>query len=284
MEDLKDYVVVVSWWGRTGADGEGSPSDSLFPVFLKAAEETGAKLAIHLEPYTGRNAASVKLDLQYIYKKYGSSPALYRSPKHSDRTIIYVYDSYHTPAQEWADILSPTSLNTIRGTEYDAVLLGLYLKQPDGDFMVQSHFDGFYTYFAADGFTLGSTSIHWASLANFARDHNLISSLSVGPGYEDTRIRPWNEVNKRDRKSGQYYDEHWQAAVNAKPDFVSVTSYNEWHEGTQIEASVPKTITQTIFQEGSYSYADYGNLSPDYYLKKTHEWAAKFSMGNKGRP
>jgi hypothetical protein len=58
MEDLKDYVVVVSWWGRTGADGEGSPSDSLFPLFLKGAEATGAKLAIHLEPYEGNGDSS----------------------------------------------------------------------------------------------------------------------------------------------------------------------------------------------------------------------------------
>ena len=27
----------------------------------------------------------------------------------------------------------------------------------------------------------------------------------------------------------------WQAAVRASPDVVTITSYNEWHEGTQIE-------------------------------------------------
>ena len=36
-------------------------------------------------------------------------------------------------------------------------------------------------------------------------------------------------------KDGQSYDQMWQAAVRAAPDVVTITSYNEWHEGTQIE-------------------------------------------------
>ena len=31
------------------------------------------------------------------------------------------------------------------------------------------------------------------------------------------------------------YDGMWRTAIRAKPDLVTITSYNEWHEGTQIE-------------------------------------------------
>jgi len=100
--------------------------------------------------------------------------------------------------------------------------------------------------------------------------------LSVGPGYDDTRIRPWNHANKKAREHGKYYETQWIAALAAKPDIVSITSYNEWHEGTQIEAAIPKTIQVTINSEGSYSYEDYSPLEPNYYMDKTHEWAQKF--------
>lgn len=55
MEKLKDYVVVMSWWGRPDVkdakDGEGYSTDLVMPKLFKAAEKTGAKIAFHLEPY-----------------------------------------------------------------------------------------------------------------------------------------------------------------------------------------------------------------------------------------
>lgn len=55
MNKLKDYVVVVSWWGRPDVndakDGEGYSTDLVMPKLFKAAEKTGAKIAFHLEPY-----------------------------------------------------------------------------------------------------------------------------------------------------------------------------------------------------------------------------------------
>jgi len=64
-------------------------------------------------------------------------------------------------------------------------------------------------------------------------------------------------------------------AIEAQPHYVSVTSYNEWMEGTQIEAAVPKSIPKTIFDDKPYTYNDYAPLSPNYYVDKTIEWASK---------
>ena len=51
----------------------------------------------------------------------------------------------------------------------------------------------------------------------------------------------------------------WREAINIHSEIVSVTSFNEWHEGSQIESAVKK--------EG---YEDYGN-DPDFYLKLTRK-------------
>ena len=81
--------------------------------------------------------------------------------------------------------------------------------------------------------------------------------------------RPWNAKNKKERENGGYYDQMWTAAHNIQPAMISITSFNEWHEGTQIEPAVPKILD-------SYTYSDYTPLEPDYYLKKTKEWIDKF--------
>ena len=41
-------------------------------------------------------------------------------------------------------------------------------------------------------------------MVRFGHKNGLLSALSVGPGYNDTLIRPWNQHNTRDREGGQY--------------------------------------------------------------------------------
>ena len=154
-------------------------------------------MSIHIEPYEGRNALSVKDDIHYIIDNY-SGPGLFTDD--TGRPMIFVYDSYHTPSHEWATVFSPTGSHSIRHTPYDVTAIGLYLEQKDRAFFTQGHWDGLYTYFGATGFTQGSTLGHWPGLAAFAKDNNLLFVPSVAPGYEDTRIRPWNKVNSRSRE------------------------------------------------------------------------------------
>lgn len=54
-------------------------------------------------------------------------------------------------------------------------------------------------------------------------------------------------------------------ASTITPDFIGITSFNEWFEGTQIEPAVPKKIP-------SYTYEDYGkDTYPVFYIRKTKE-------------
>lgn len=293
MEALKEYVVVVSWWGRPSrkdsSDGEGCVTDLVMPMLLESAERHGAKIAIHLEPYASRTAKSVKEDLVYITEKYGGSPALFRDPEREDRIVVYVYDSYHIKSNEWATILSPDGRNTIRGTNHDAVVFGLLLGEGDFGELSKAGFDGIYTYFAADGFTSGSTRQKWKTMTNIASSMNLLVSISVGPGYIDTRIRPWNGANAKMRRGGEYFEEGFRLALAAKPDYLSITSFNEWHEGSQIEAAIPKSIPMSILanppkhDQGDalaggrgFRYMDYEGKPPDHYLQLTKKWALTF--------
>jgi glycoprotein endo-alpha-1,2-mannosidase len=102
-------------------------------------------------------------------------------------------------------------------------------------------------------------------LAEWARARDKLFVPCVAPGYVDTRIRPWNTANTRDRERGVYYDRMWSAALAVSPGLVGITSFNEWHEGTQIETATPKQIK-------GFTYLDYQPLAPDYYLDRTAHW------------
>jgi glycoprotein endo-alpha-1,2-mannosidase len=253
-------VAAVTWWGI------GSDTDKTLPLVFDAAAAEGMKIAFHIEPFPGRNASTTRDALVYLLRKFGSHPALYRD---HGRPVVYLYDSYLTPASEWASILAPGRTQSIRGTEYDTVFIGLWVKEGDGAFMEEGNFDGFYTYFATDGFTYGSTPANWPAMAQWAKEHGKIFIPCVGPGYDDTRIRPWNGQNRRDRENGAYYDRMFQQAVAIAPAAIAITSFNEWHEGTQIEAAVPKSA-------GDITYLDYGDLPPDWYLTRTRYWVEKW--------
>jgi hypothetical protein len=78
------------------------------------------------------------------------------------------------------------------------------------------------------------------------------------PGYDDTRIpgRPGRfAVN---RAGGEFYRRSFAAAVDSGPDWINISSFNEWVEGHQIEPSVT-----------------YGDL----YLRLTAELVADWKRG-----
>ena len=276
-------VVAVSWYPEGMADEQGFPPNPLLPRLLDTAQAYSIKVTIHIEPYKGRTPMSVRGDLKYIIDNYSNHPAFYKHAKADTRTgktrylpLIYVYDSYMNSAVEWARVLKTGMPNSIRGTELDCVVVGLLVERPHQQFIVSGGFDGFYTYFASNGFCYGSSTTNWRALTDFAIQNGLIFVPSFGPGYDDVRVRPWNSMNTKPRRNGEYFKDMARAAVRTRVSLkegekrgegiVSLTSFNEWHEGTQIESAVPKVV-------GDYTYTDYTPNSPEFYLQLTREIA-----------
>ena len=212
----------------------------------------------------------MKKNLEYIFRQYGSHPALYRTSYQTKQNLplIYIYDSYLVDSDDWASILTVNGKNSVRNTELDCIFIGLLVEQVHKDHVYKSGFDGFYSYFATNRFTYGSTWKNWPLLAQYAQSKGLLFIPSIGPGYIDTEVRPWNGVNTRKRLDGKYYNEAFTNAVSVGPHMISITSFNEWHEGTQIEPAVGKKIK-------ARRYEDYGSKGPNAYLDLTKTWVEK---------
>ncbi|MBT29410.1 MAG: alpha-mannosidase [Thalassobius sp.] len=256
-------VLAITWWGK-GKNNESG--DNAIPTYLDLADRYGLKLAFHIEPFY-KSAAEFKEQLEYVANKYGEHPALY---KYNGKPFYYVYDSYKLSNEEWQKVFSPEGEMSVRNTELDGTFIGLWVHENDGDSIKASGFDGYYTYFASEGFVYGSTSSNWKNLAQFASDNDMIFIPCVGPGYIDTRIRPWNAENTKSRENGKYYEKMFTAAMDVKPEIIGITSFNEWHEGTQIEPAITKSV-------GEYNYEDYGkDTDPLFYIKETRTLIEQF--------
>ena len=265
-------VLAVSWYPPNQHDNEGRASDMLIPALLDAASKYGLRITFHIEPYKKRSPESVKSDLKYIIDTYGKHPGFYVEEK-SQLPMIYVYDSYLISPKSWSTILKKDGKNSIRNTKYDCLMIGLLVEHEHKSKIEDGHWDGFYTYFAVDGMTYGSTFINFHSLRVFADKNNLIYIPSVGPGYNDIPVRPWNRQNIRDRQDGRYYKKALGYAKRNTEQFISITSFNEWHEGTQIERASRNEKREDLSGE---MYKDYGTYGEYYYLDLTREILFRF--------
>ncbi|NXG90949.1 MANEA mannosidase, partial [Stercorarius parasiticus] len=271
MRSASTGVIVLSWYPPGMADENGEPTDDLVPVILDYAHKYNLKVAFHIEPYKDRDDRSMYHNVKYIIDKYGGHPAFYRYKTSTGRFLpmFYVYDSYVTIPEIWANLLTVSGSQTIRNTPYDALFIALLVEERHKHDIHRSGFDGMYTYFATNGFSYGSSHHNWASLKAFCDSNNLMFIPSVGPGYIDTSIRPWNNHNTRNRVNGKYYETAFSAALLVRPEIISITSFNEWHEGTQIEKAIPKRTGQVV-------YLDYKPHKPNVYLELTQKWSEKY--------
>jgi glycosyl hydrolase family 99 len=230
-------TVIVSWWGR------GSEEDARLPLVLAAARREKLRVAAHLEPYDGRSAATVTADLTYL-RELGIRD-------------VYVYDSSAISDEDWAGVnAAATGMRLFANTRLA------------GKAMIGG-FAGLYTY----DVLLYDPDL-FPRMCAHARRMRLICAPSVGPGYDarhatsDRRVRP--------RRDGRRYDSMWNGAVRANADVVTITSYNEWHEGTQIE---PAKRAGARYASYDGAWGRTGRAASSAYLERTAYWSGRFRGG-----
>jgi hypothetical protein len=237
MEDLTSAgatTIVVSWWGA------GSIEDGRFATVVEEARAHGLRVALHVEPYAGRTPAGVVDELARL-RPLGISD-------------VYVYDSANASDAEWREA----------NARVDGIRVFAHTSLPGK--AAAGGFDGLYTY---DVLTYDGSS--FGRLCNGARRLGLLCAPSVGPGFDarratgDPRVRP--------RNAGATYDRMWRSAIRAAADVVTVTSYNEWHEGTQIEPARAAGRPYACY-DGAWGLR--GPAAERAYLDRTALWAERY--------
>lgn len=250
--------------------------------------DTGAPL----DPttYTERAAKMAEtIDrLVYLLDRYGSHPGWLRARRPgglSEVPVVFVYQATFFSASEWMRILA-----RVRSRAGDAFFSA---DTSGGDPQHVFAFDGIHTYtltyLTRDGAVAvaagdpvqyashGAIDVNPASadlpgqrpwnqaevgnderaLAAWARAHGRHWAATVMPGFDDRSQRAACRPDSfyTARRGGDFYRQSWQLALSTRPDWVLLTSFNEWHEGSEIEPSV-----------------EYG----DAYIRSTHRLGSGF--------
>ena len=246
---------IATWWSQ------GDFHDEAFALLLDHAQKKGLEATIYWETVPGEGQAKLDRavnDLVYVLQKYGGHPAFL---KLDGKPVLFVYGRVMGQVKlgEWPEII--TKARERYGKDFVLIADG-YRED------YARLFDGVHTYNPC-GWVAGKKpdELAAASRKEFAKDVALarsqgkLSCLTVIPGYDDTKIRkPGLDA---ERQGGETYRVLWQQAIAARPDWVLITSWNEWHEGSEIEPS---------WEDG------------DKYGKMTAMFAADFKRSAASRP
>lgn len=244
-------VFIVDWWG----DSSGKElTDENMKVIMNVNEKynLGMKFLILFDGLWGSSrppSIDVTVSrLEYAIKSYGNRPSYF---KIQDIPVIFIYTSTVYSPEEWATIIKK-----VKNDGLNALFFGDAISVDYANV-----FDGFQLYSPAGWLAEGKniTDIY-EKYSIISRRFHKVLALPVLPGYNDTAVRwPGMVVPRRD---GETYNETWKAVISSGAQWALICSWNEWHEGTEIEPSV------------EYGYK---------YINLTSFWASKFKSSNESQ-
>jgi hypothetical protein len=232
--------IVVSWWGR------GTAVDERLPAVVAAAHAHSLDVAAHLEPYGGRTVDGTGLDIAYL-ERLGIRD-------------FFVYHATDFPAGAWRPLTS--RLSGVR----------LFAQTPLAGYAKKGGFQGIYTYD-----TLTYRGRMFARMCTAAHRSGLLCAPSVGPGY--SAFRATGDARVLDRRAGKTYDSMWRSAVGSGADVTTITSYNEWNEGTQIEPA----CVHAGYASYDGAWGAHGKVADRAYLNRTRFWVSRLKREHLAR-
>ena len=232
---------VVNWWGK------GNRTEKNLKALLDVAAEKGFRIAVDFDinsPFMG-GANSYADNLRHLHTTHANHPAYLR---YQGRPVVFFYNVARLSVSAWQKIRDRSD----PGRTALWIAEGTNLKY-------QSLFDGHHLYSITwpNRIPPAQTLPKWGNRVRKYNRENGTAKIwvaTVMPGYDDRKVRPGSGF-VRSREGGAYYGACWQAAIESKPAWVIINSFNEWPEGSYIEPSQA-----------------HGN----HYLDLTREWAARF--------
>ena len=236
-------VFLSSWWGPN------SYTDQNLVTLLERAQQQSFLVAINFEtlttdPLTGETVAlddtTIFAWLKYAISRYGAHPA-YLKVDHKPVFVLWAFMTVSNSS--WANIF-----DRLRTMGKEAVYIAMFNGE-DPALNGLEFSNGWHTYnilgviqrndqvptiFSQLYTNLGKALHYYPLLTDDTTPK--IWAATVQPGYDDHLI-PGRTSPILPRNNGDLYQSSFAAAVNSNPDWIFITTWNEWWEHTYIEPS-----------------------------------------------
>ncbi len=226
---------ISSWWGP------GDVTDTNFAKLLAHSATLESQTRYHFASsiYVESNAPALNsttnmvIALRYMVSHYSSDPHFFHW---QGKPVLFFWDPLgggRTLAQ-WASIRSQIDPNNqmIWSAEgVDTNLLSVF----DGIHLFSG---GYWGIQHNDMPTVDQGFRAKIDAYNTMNKAHKIWAAGVIPGYDDTRVPGRTGTYIVPRNNGATYQQSWAGTLSSQPDWITITSYNEWFEGAMIEPSV----------------------------------------------
>lgn len=220
---------IASWWGKDDA------TDQQLTALLKHAAMAGLNISAYVE---NANTPEVLAEqILYLYQQHAHHPSWL---KLDGKTVIFVYDR----------VLQTLGLDGWKQAralvERGTPKVMAFITTGNGRNQIAErapHVDGVHIYDIA--FYLNQKrSLPWLWRRQFysgwvGYQKGLpVTTATIMPGFDDRAV-PGRPPPRPviDRDGGNLFRSLWDAAIAARPDWILIVSFNEWHEASEIEPS-----------------------------------------------
>jgi len=216
---------VSSWWGPN------SYTDKNLDLLLQIAAQKDFHICVYFETLRDdgpRDQGQISQWLTYLISTYRARPGYFCL---DGRPLIMLWASGSLPLDTWRQVISE-----LRAKGLDATYLGMGY-----DISNLELFEGIHEYAI---FNIPNLARVYQNTSRLVRNYGLlidrpvakIWAATVQPGYDD-RLIPGRAGGFKDRMDGEFYASTFDAAITSEPDWILITTWNEWWEHTYIEPS-----------------------------------------------
>ncbi len=284
-------LLVVPWWissrdvvrlhPHSGLyqDGLRAIDDHVLALLRAVSKHPALKVTFRLGNNPGRNVDLVHDRVSYLLSQYYNHPSFFKTDDERRRPLFFVSDFQEIRPRHWRRMLVPGGdLGDVKGfpssssspfpsLAEDCLFVADWSRlEGNDDKLLEAGFDGVSSVGLAEHMSSREANAdvpaalaayrhqqktEWDDLVRWAESHGLFSVLSVSPGWDAARIRPWTSDDVVAREGGDVFRRALQQASWAGPSAISIDSWNDWCHGTQIEPARAYTPGEEDAGEGS---------------------------------
>jgi hypothetical protein len=219
---------LCSWWGP-----DNTYDDNNLKLLCKMAQKKNFSVGILFETMNDtlpRDSAQIISWLTYYITTYRSYPAIF---KINNNPLVMPWCSNLIPLSTWKYIFSQLHAQGLDATVLEDGSSMDYLTQFYGMACYSNVFD---KNVLSDESTPSKNARYYAVLADTPLTPKLYMATAQ-PGYDETLI-PGRTGRYQSRDSGAFYSGMFNAALQSNPNWIVISTWNEFWENTYVEPSV----------------------------------------------
>lgn len=229
---------LVEWCG-VGRPGDNDVIDQNLGLILDIAYQMDFKIAAYFDILClGDNSpANLRAQMEYLLEQRATHPGYYWM---NGWPVVVMYSTDSASDEVWAALFDDLAAGGLQAIHVGDSYQPGHLEVFDG---LHQYANFSYTYLGSIYADL-EQAVETRRLSDPQASHFWAATVQVG--FDNTPLynargtlsnMTEEDILIVDRLGGQTYRDSWDLALQADPDWIIVTSWNEWQENTHIEPS-----------------------------------------------